>query len=306
MSVAPAKQRGWFVGREAELSVLAEQVRAGEVFYLHGIAGVGKSTLLATFLGDARAAGSTVRALDCRTVEPTERGFLRAAGGFTEVSALVDHLRALARPVILALDHYEVFRLMDAWLRTVLVPSLASHVGVILAGRERPVAGWFALSGFRSVTLGPLSEADACLLLERRGVKGSEAPRLNRIARGHPLALTLASAGVSEQPALGLEEAAMTRVVEELSRLYFEDVDDPLTRRALEAASVVRRATEPILGAMLEADGATALRRLLELPFVNTGRDGLVVHEAVRDSIARLPAGCEPHALSRLPTGRVA
>ena len=144
---------------------------------------------------------------------------------------------------------------MDTWLRQVFVPSLTSSVGVILVGRERPVAGWFSVGGFRSISLGPLGESDACLLLERRGVKACDASRLNRIARGHPLALTLASAGVSEHPDLGLEDAAMTRVIDELSRLYFEDVDDPLTRRALEAASVVRRATEPILGAML---GATA------------------------------------------------
>jgi hypothetical protein len=131
-------------------------------------------------------------------------------------------------------------------------------------------------------------------VLEQLGVPASEAPRLNRIARGHPLALTLASAGVSEHPELELEDAAMTRVVAELTRLYLEDVDDELARRALEAASVVRRATEPLLAAMLEEDGAEALRRLLDLPFVDAGRDGLVVHEAVRDAIAGFLHGTNP------------
>ena len=95
--------------------------------------------------------------------------------------------------------------------------------------------------------------------------RASDAARLNRIARGHPLALMLASAGVSEHPELALEDAALTRVVEELTRLYLEDVEDPLARRALEAASVVRRVTEPLLAAMLEeTDGGEALRRLLD------------------------------------------
>ena len=47
----------------------------------------------------------------------------------------------------------------------------------------------------------------------------------------------------------------MSRGVEELTRLYFEDVDNPLTRRAIEAAAVVRRTTEPILDAMLGGNG---------------------------------------------------
>jgi DNA-binding winged helix-turn-helix (wHTH) protein len=78
----------------------------------------------------------------------------------------------------------------------------------------------------------------------------------------------------------------MVRVVDELARLYVEDVEDPLTRRALEAASVVRRATESLLDAMLDGQGALALDRLLRLPFVVPARDGTVVHEAVRDAVA--------------------
>lgn len=269
--------------------MLAEILTAGEsrVACVHGIAGIGKSELIATFLTSAGEAGASVIALDCRTVEPTERGFLDAVGGFEDVVAFAAHLHSDTRPVVIALDHYEVFRLMDTWLRQVLVPVLPADVSLVLAGRERPVAGWFALEGFRTLPLGALDDADALLLLEDRGVDAHEAPRLNRIARGHPLALTLVSAGVSEHPELALEDAAMTRVVEELTRRYLEDVDDALARRALEAASVVRRATDPLLAAMLEvADGGEELRRLLDLPFVDAGRDGLVVHEAVRDAIA--------------------
>jgi hypothetical protein len=262
---------------------------------VHGIAGMGKSELLAAFSGQAEAAGVTVVTLDCRTVEPTERGFLRATGGFEDVDAFSEHLQGITTPVVLALDHYEVFRLMDTWLRQVLVPALPPGVSLLLCGRERPVAGWFALAGFQTLPLGPLDEADALFLLEQRGVPASEAPRLNRIARGHPLALTLASAGVSEHPELALEDAATTRVVAELTRRYLEDVENEDARRALEAASVVRRATEPLLAAMLDdVDGGEALHLLLDLPFVDASRDGLVVHEAVQEAIAGFLHGTNP------------
>ena len=91
-----------------------------------------------------------------------------------------------------------------------------------------PVAGWFSLpSGFRSVPLGPLRDEDALHLLEDLGVASGEATRLNRIARGHPLALTLAVAGVAERPELELEEAASSRVIDELARLYLWEVKGP-------------------------------------------------------------------------------
>jgi AAA ATPase-like protein len=77
-----------FVGRSAELATLTESLDAGaRVLYLHGIAGIGKSALLRAFLERVRDADASVVQLDCRTVEPTERGFLAAAGPSDDVDA---------------------------------------------------------------------------------------------------------------------------------------------------------------------------------------------------------------------------
>ena len=179
-----------FVGRRLELDALEDFVRSEDdaVAFVHGLAGIGKSTLvsaLAERLDDDGALDVVV--LDCRTIEPTERGLLGALGIETVGGKL---------PALLVLDHYEVFRLMDTWLRQVLVPSFGSDSRLLIVGRERPVAAWFsAPSGFRSMPLGPLDDADALGLLDRLGVPERQARRLNRIARGHPLALALAAAG---------------------------------------------------------------------------------------------------------------
>jgi hypothetical protein len=120
MAIREAKHS--FVGREGELATLTE-VCGGEVacvLYLHGIAGIGKSALLGVFLKRLRETGASVLYLDCRTVEPTERGCLAAAGPVDSVDALMAHLGELPQPVLLVLDHYELFRLMDTWLRRVL------------------------------------------------------------------------------------------------------------------------------------------------------------------------------------------
>jgi Transcriptional regulatory protein, C terminal len=296
-----------FVGRQPERAVLAELSDPDGsllLVHLHGIAGVGKSTLMSAALDDARAQGVTVVRLDCRAIEPTERGFLHelraavgdAGDGVDEVAA---RLGSLGSRVMLALDNYEVFRLMDAWLRQVFVPALDANARVLVAGREPPLPAWFASPEwqglFRSVPLGPLEERDALELLARCEVGDEVAERINRVARGHPLALKLAASALTERPDLGLEEAAMQRVVDELTRVFLADVQDPATRRALDAASVVRRATLPLLGAMLpDAAPQDAFDRLGALPFVESSRDGLVLHDAVRQASAAALRAADP------------
>jgi hypothetical protein len=298
--VRPAlRQERAFIGRQAELQVLADLVHGGtgRVGYVHGIAGSGKSVLLHRLLGLERdaGAGAGVVEVDCRPVEPTERGLLQAAGGFADVPQLMTHLRLSPSPAVLALDHCEAFRLMDTWLRQVLAPALPHGVTLLLAGRIPPSADWFAVEGFHSLPIGPLGEADSLRLLAHLGVPANDAVRLNRVARGHPLALTLASAGIAEHPQLAVEDAATARVVDGLARSYLDGGDDLLTRHALEAASVVRRATGPVLSAMLPGvDGDDAVDRLLGQPFVDTCRDGLVVNEAVKTAIADFLHGANP------------
>lgn len=286
-----------FVGRQAELQVLADLVdgRSGRVGYVHGIAGSGKSLLLRQLIRRARNCGTGVVEVDCRTVEPTEQGLLQAIGGFADVGRLVSHLRLSPSPAVLVLDQCEALRPMDTWLREVLAPALPHGVTLVLAGRIPPPAGWFAVEGFHSLPLGSLDEADSLRLLDELGVPADDAVRLNRVARGHPLALTLASAGRTEHPQLAVEDAATARVVDELARSYLDDGHDVLTRHALEAASVVRRATGSLLSAMLPGvDADDAVDRLLGRPFVDVCRDGLVVHDAVKTAIADFLRGSNP------------
>ena len=294
-SVVKQQARTHFVGRAAELRALDELWRgSARIVHLHGIAGIGKSALVHTFVDHAQQAGATVLELDCRAIEPTVRGLREALVSGADES-LADHFDRLVAPVVLVLDHYELFRLMDTWLRQVLLPELPRDVSLLLAGRERPMAAWFLVDGFRSLALSSLDEAAAQTLLGRLGVADRDVVRLNRIARGHPLALILAAAGMTERPDLSLEDAALTRVLAELTQLYLADIENPVCRQALEAASVVRRITEPLLATMLErSDVGEIMLELLELPFVDAGRDGLVVHEAVRDAVAEFLRGTNP------------
>lgn len=270
-----------FVGRGAELDVLLGCLEPDGpvVVHVHGIGGVGKSTLLDAFATRARSRRATVVRLDCRTVEPTERGFLHdlrgAIGGTAAtVPKLAARMARLGGRVVLTLDTCEVFCLMDTWLRQVFVPALPDNVRLVMAGREPPAVAWQSAAGwqrlFRSLPIDGLGERESIELLHGLGVAESDAYRLNRFAHGHPLSLRLAASALA-------------------------DVRDPLTRESLDAASVVRRTTQSVLHAMLPAVAPQdAFERLRALPFVERRRDGLIVHDAVKRAIAGTLRAADP------------
>lgn len=296
-----------FVGRTAELAVLLQSLEGGGplVVGVHGIGGVGKSTLLEAFSQRARARGTVVVRLDCRTIEPTERGFLAELGAaiganLHDATGGADRLSALGERVVLALDTYELLRLLDTWLRQVFVPALGDNVRVVLCGREPLVSAWRTAPGWNSlvttIPLDTLDDRDAIELLTRADIDPDDARRINRFTRGHPLALKLAAASATDRRwTMDLEATTLPHVVEELTRLYLADIDDPLTRRVLDASAVVRRATLSLLGAMLpDAAPQDAYDRLCALPFVESGRDGLQVHDTVRYAIAAALKAADP------------
>ena len=287
-----------FVGRVEEISLLLDTLKPDGpiVVHLHGIAGSGKSTLLDVFAKRARVAGATVVRFDCSSIEPTETGLLAelaAATGGTpgtpEEIAL--RLGEVGTRVIVALDTYEVFRLMDSWFRQVFVPLLPDNVRLVFCGREAPVTAWFSAPGwhglFKAVRLDCLDARSALEFLSRTGVPHEEAKYLESVCRGLPLALTLAASLQSSEQTMTLRTDVGQRVIEELSRLYISDITDSQTRKALEAGSVARRVTMPLLGAMLpHASPQDAQERIQALPFVQTDKDGLHIHDAVREAIA--------------------
>lgn len=296
-----------FVGRSDEIRLLLETLHASgpAVIYIHGIAGIGKSRLLAALLDRAQGKGSRTIACDCRALEPTERGFCRALGTVlrTEVTSAEDAARKLAgrkaRKTLLALDHYEVCRLLDSWLRQTFIPQLPGNVRLIVISREPPGTAWRSAPGWqgllRTVELNAFSDADATEFLSRAGIHGSQAMRIHRVTRGHPLALTLAASATSGGHDGVVESMAIQRVVAELAHLYLADVADPLTHPGVEAASVIRRATIPLLRAMIpDAPAAQVFERLRGLPFVHSDADGLHVHDSIKEAIATALRSADP------------
>jgi class 3 adenylate cyclase len=289
-----------FVGRDQELDRLRTAIDAPElsfvVAFISGPAGVGKSSLIGAACHLAGPGTRTV-VLDCRDIEPTPEGFLGALNvtlGASEaepdLGEVVVRLCSGTRRVVLALDTYETFGLMDTWLRQVFVPALPDCVLTVIAGREAPNTAWTTTPGwqglFREIELHELPEAEARKMLESRGLGSVEVERVSRFARGHPLALELAAAALRTQPDLDFADAAPARVLQQLASAFLAGLRPEMTA-VVEAASTVRRVTEPLMVALLGAEAAAgAFDGLRELPFVNATTEGLTVHDLVRTTIA--------------------
>jgi len=295
------------VGRQAERARLLELVERDRplVVAVHGIAGIGKSALLAAFAQDARSRGAAVVSLDCGAIEPTERGFFAALdsaigvllpiplGERRPVSTVAEAAAALSHlgdRVVLVLDTYEQLRLLDAWLRQELVPGLRDNTRLALAGREPPVTAWVSEFGdlLASLPLANLSSQDAEEVLRREGVRSPDSTRIIRFTHGHPLALRLAASARGTRPDLTIPDAAVATVVTELAHVYLSGLDQQ-TRAVLDAACTLRRPTSSLLGALLpEISPNDAYDMLRPLPFVLPGPDGLVLHDTVREVVAAL------------------
>lgn len=301
-------RRRSFVGRERELEQLEQcaTVDGPAVTFLHGIGGMGKSALLELVVTRFDARGVQSLYLDARAIEPTPRGLWQALGGelglcdgkgeLTQAeSEAVPARVALALAdapgiTVLIVDHCELLRLLDAWLRAAFVPHLPARVRLILAGRHPPTGGWSTSMGWQplvqSCALQALDEAESRALLESRQAPPALVPAIVKFAQGHPLALELALAAAAERPGFDFEASDRSRVIARLAQLFLRDLDDAGARAALEAACVVRRASRSFLVSLLGHEAATrAMERLGELGFIERTADGLSLHPSVRQAL---------------------
>lgn len=266
------------VGRDAELDKIeAELATAGRVgaVYVHGPAGIGKTTLLREATERAAAAGYELVWIDGRDIAPVPDQLEDALGSRSEGG----------RPLVV-LDSFEHVEALGGYLRRVLLPALPPDAAVLIASRRAPGPEWADReeAGFLPLAVAPLDLAASTEVLRRRGLDGEGAEQARDWAHGNPLALELAA--ISATTGSGAPVADGAGLDEDLlARLVAERLQGP--HMATLATAAIARVTTPDLLAdsLLGADPEAEWEWLRGRDFVEPRGLGVAPHELVREAI---------------------
>jgi hypothetical protein len=290
-SVASVKITEHIVGRADALGLfgdaLAQQEPPFAVLHVTGAAGVGKSTLLREFARQCAAQDRPALWLDARDFPPTSQGFQRALCGMAGADGRPD---TLPERIVLLIDSYERLAQLDHWLREDYLPRLPYWAIVVLADTNSPAVEWQVDLGWPAISqvveLDDLSDGDSAEYLERRQVPVARHAGVLRLAHGHPLTLALAAEVLRQRPDTHFDALAAYDPARFLVERFLADAPSAAHRTALEACSLVRVLSEPLLAALLGIADARALFAWLEqLAFVVASSAGIRPHDLVRAAV---------------------
>ena len=292
--VLSSRRRRRFVGRAAEVELFRAALDSAEttcsVFFFHGPGGIGKTSLLDVLAGAAGEAGARVVAVDGRDLAPTPAAVLEALRAQRlDVPEGEAPITGPPGRIVLLFDSYERLGPLDDWIRARLLPRLPATTLTVLAGRTAPSPAWRADAAWRDllrvISLRNLTGDESRRYLHECGVDDRLHDRVVAATYGHPLGLSLL-ADVAVRGGDAAVDPLGPDVVGALLRRFVDAVPNDLQRRALGVGALARVTTEPLLRAALETEDAHALFEWLrELSVVESGPDGLVLHDLARDAL---------------------
>jgi hypothetical protein len=314
-------RRARFVGRESELAMF--QAMLGQpspsfcVAYVFGPGGVGKSSLLRAWTQAATAAEAIVLHIDARNLDGSTKALtlaIRAAAmsgqpdlwtvpqaedvDSTGMWAAMTQAHG-ARRTLVFVDTYELLAPIDDWVRETLLSDLPDNVVLVLGGRNAPSPGWRSDPAWgtliRPFSLRNMSTDESLAYLRLRNVPEQQHADVLAFTHGHPLALSLIADMAAQRPQdERFSPEKMPDIIRTLLEQFVQRVPSPAHRAALEAASLVRVMTEPLLSAMLStapikdtADEAAheLFDWLRGLSFVESGPNGIFLHDLAREAL---------------------
>jgi len=284
---------GDFVGRRNALARLGALVEDAwpVVSYIHGIPGVGKSSLINVFCNGLDRDKTEVILLDGEAIEPTSKNFLRALADSAKCDEWTigkgpEGHKNVANRTLIAVDNYEHLLLLDDWLRAHFLPSLTANMRLVLVSRLPPNMGWTASPTSQRIldvlALDTLTPDEVVQILSEASLSAHQIALVARLAQGHPLTLVLAIAALNNAAHTLSIHDELAKVLHELARYFLKDIKSEALREAVELAAVARRLDRALLSHVLpRIDAAGVYDELTDLPFIEQRADGLKLHQVI-------------------------
>lgn len=297
------------IGFETEIKDVADWLKDSEskteLFYISGIGGIGKTTLLLEMAKVARGYAPCVLWLDGEVGLTTSGAFLTTLGMSLETeygrkredgTVLLSYLLSeLSRQrTVLLIDNCENMNLLEGWLLSSFLPKLQSaNVLLICASRKELSLKWQtnpSWSRIKKLPLHGFTRSQVHDYLDGAEFSEERKKKIADMTEGHPLALALAvDLLLSSQ---GKSEGMWRELPSLLSAEFLRETASPTLYNGLTMLSLLPVADQGMLNALLEYPlEERDFNRLASLSFIRATQHGVSLHHVVarllREEFAR-------------------
>lgn len=307
-----------FVGRHMEMQqwqawMQDEQARL-HIFYIYGMGGIGKSTLMSEMRQSAKNGQNTTIWLDGRSCAQTPADFLDYVTTTIQLElGIYDRTQALAtlmgasatRRFVLCIDNYEFLSLLEGWLTKVFLPKLPrAGVALILTSRFKPSPFWSTDPFWKAaITVLALEhftvEEMIDLFTQNGGIPHSEMRALARASDGHPLALALTMQIIMDNQSLSKKERMI--VSQSISAHLLREMTSAELQSMVDVLVVLQTANQEMLSQLLPKPVTIDEYRMLQtMSFIRISHEGISLHDVARMHLLRDLEVREPKRLADL------
>ncbi len=301
-----------FIGREEELRQfqiwLDDPHPRTQLWDIHGIAGMGKSTLLWQWIGRARRLRIPVVWMDGRSCPKQPVHFLDHLFEITDnVLPLNPRIKKPWPPRFLwAVENFGDLELLEGWLREDLIGRLPEDGGLLIVVSRRGLSPHWHVhpvwsSRIRKMRIGPWSLSEVATYCEQLGlVVTDDLQRVLRPLQGHPLSLAVAGEYFLRQGSVKNQEdySFLETITAELLR----EVTDSGLHPFLDILTVLPVANQDMMAMIADPVAITGqqYRDLGHLSFVQAVPGGMGLHDVVRSQLLAYMKEHNPAALKDL------
>lgn len=284
--------------RQQELRSLQNCLNSiqSDIIFVHGMKGVGKTTLLAEF---ARHCPDSCHVIDCH----------KELQSHNTTETLKTKLAALLRQTtlqsVLIVDHIDCTPELEPWIRQAAYQTALPPGKLIIAGRAQPGLDWMTAKPFNyhfhSLTLQPLASRHAHHYITSLNVSQPIAGHIQQLAQGHPAVLNILCANAS---VFNPDNPAYTDCFELIHLLidyFFPKQEDIAILKNLEPFTFVSHMSEPGLAYISENKlGPCDYHQLSRHWAIEHHHEGLSLSQVIARLINFHLQARDPHRYRRL------